>query len=213
MIWRALLLLPVLSVAASAQAEAPVFYSWHTLEYQAFNRDGRDVALQLQFRTREHFSSFNLLRGAIAGSQKLAHGWVATAGYFHQNQESANDDEWSAQQRVFSSISRPWVTRRLRHFPRFQYDYLFGMPVPAYGRYRFAWQTEFTARIRPYAGAEEFIEHAGVQRLRPRAGIRFRTGAHMETDLGYIYDRIYLRSAVNRHIFQTTITFHPARKD
>ena len=213
MSWRTLLLLPLLSLAASAQSTPPAFYSWHTLEYQTLDRGTRSLTLQLQFRTRAHFSRFNLFRGSIIGNQKLGHGWIATAGYFRQQHEAGGDGEWSAQQRVFSSISRPWRTRRIQHVPRFQYDYLFAMPTPSYGRYRFAWQTEWIGRFRPYAAAEEFIEHAGIQRFRPRAGVRFAAGAHMDADIVYIYDRIYLRNAANRHILQTTFSFHRAGSD
>ena len=83
------------------------------------------------------------------------------------------------------------------------------MGTPTYGRYRFSSQTEWTGRIRPYAGIEGFVEHAGVQRFRPRAGVRFNPTALVETDVVYIYDQIYLRSTTNRHILQTTFTFHP----
>jgi len=123
------------------------------------------------------------------------------------------DQEWTPQQRVFSSLSRPLRTRRLQHSPRFQYDYLFDMAVPSYGRVRLAWQTEWIARFRPYAGAEEFIERRGVQRFRPRVGVRFSPASHMDADIVYMYDRIYLRGLTNRHILQTTLNFHRSKRD
>ena len=203
----------LLAVSLTGQMKEPVFYSWHEFEYVACEKANRDLTVQLHFRTRDRFSTFNLVRGSVFGSRRLFAGWIGTAGYFYQHRESFGDDEWKRQQRVFSSLSRPWRQARLRHIPRVQYDRLFGMGTPAYGRYRFSWQTEWTGRIRPYAGIEGFVEHAGVQRFRPRAGVRFNPHALVETDVVYIYDQIYLRSTTNRHILQTTFTFHRRRKD
>lgn len=210
---RLLLLLSALSFPLFAQLSEPVFFSWHAMEYVAYEKGARNVTLQLHFRTRNHFSSFNLLRGNVYGSQELPKGWIWNVGYLRQTAESFDDEEWARQQRVFSSISRPFRRSRLGHIPRFQYDYLYDMATPAYGRYRFSWQTEWTGRARPYVGVEEFVENAGVQRFRPRAGVRFRAGKHLDSDFVYIYDRIYRRGSTNRHIIQTTFTFHRSHKD
>lgn len=207
--WALLLLLGPLY----GQTKEPVFFSWHAIEAAFIEKPNFDVSAQVHFRTRDHFSVFNLLRGSVTGSGRLPNGWIATTGYFRQSQEVIGADDWAPQHRLFSSISRPWRQSRFRHIPRFQYDYLFGMPSAAYGRYRFAWQTEWTGRVRPYAGVEEFVEHAGIQRFRPRAGVRFQPAAYFETDIVYIYDRIYLRGNTNRHILQTTFRFHRPGRD
>ncbi|MBL8238987.1 MAG: hypothetical protein JNM66_16310 [Bryobacterales bacterium] len=199
--------------ALMAQAPEPVFFSWHAVEYVAYSAANRDLTVQLHFRTTHHFAHFSMLRGSIYGSQQLPKGWNWNAGYLRQAAEGSIDQEWNRQQRVFSSLSRPFRHSRLRHTPRFQYDYLYDMNTPAYGRYRFAWQTEWTGRVRPYAGVEEFVENAGVQRFRPRAGVRFQAARYLDTDFVYVYDRIYRRGNTNRHILQTTFTFHRSRKD
>ncbi|MFN0106270.1 MAG: hypothetical protein ACKV2U_29785 [Bryobacteraceae bacterium] len=211
--WRVLLWAAPFVVSTNGQPKEPVFYSWHAIEYMAYDNGHRDLTVQLHFRTRDRFSTFNLVRGSIFASQQLPNGWYWRAGYFRQNQEVFGDDEWTRQQRVFSSLSREWERTRLRHIPRFQYDYLYGMATPSYGRYRFSWQTEWVGRVRPYAGVEEFVEHAGIQRFRPRAGVRFQPAAYLEADFVYIYDRIYLRGNTNRHILQTTFSFRRPRRD
>jgi len=43
--------------------------------------------------------------------------------------------------------------------------------------------------------------------------VRFGVGKYLDTDIGYIYDRIYLRGTTNRHILQTTFSFHRAGRD
>lgn len=126
-----------------------------------------------------------------------------------QHQEFFGDDEWGRRHRAAAPCETPgYATSRA-----FSYDRLFGMATPAYGRYRFSWETEWTGRVRPYVGVEEFVEHAGIQRSRPSAGVRFRPARYLDTDLAYIYDRIYLRATANRHILQTTLTFHRRGRD
>ena len=196
-----------------AQRQEPGFFTWHAFEYTALDNGQRDLTFQFHFRTHDNFRVLSLVRGSVFASRQLPRRWTWTGGYLAQNQETSADSEWARQQRVFTSISRPFRTARLRHNPRFQYDYLFWMPTPSYGRYRFAWQTEWVARVRPYAGAEEFIEHKGVQRFRPRAGLRFSPSRYVDADIVYMYDRIYLRGLKNRHIIQTTINFHRPSRD
>ena len=207
--------LGLLLLAGALAAETPVFFSWHQLEWEAYRDADRDVSAILHFRTSRDFSAFNLIRGSVVGRQRLAKGRVVSAGYLIQDQEPGGngDGEWLKQQRVFASIGRTMGRGKLRHTPRFQYDYLYDMTTAAYGRYRFAWQTEWAGRVRPYGAAEEFIERAGVQRFRPRVGVRFAAGKYLDTDIGYIYDRIYLRGNTNRHILQTTFSFHRAGRD
>ncbi len=195
------------------QSKDPAYFSWHALEYTAFDNGRRDVTFQFHFRTHDHFTVFGLVRGAVFTTRQLPNRWNWTGGYLVQNQETTGDQEWARQQRVYTAISRPLLTRRLRHVPRVQYDYLFAMSTPAYARYRFGWQTEWVGRLRPYAGAEEFVERAGVQRFRPRLGVRFSPAPYLDADIVYLYDRIYLRGTTNRHILQTTFNFHRPGKD
>jgi hypothetical protein len=44
-------------------------------------------------------------------------------------------------------------------------------------------------------------------------GVRFQPAKLVEADIVYQYDRIYLRGLTNRHIVQTTLTFHRPGKD
>lgn len=203
----------VFLVSLRGQQPDSAFFSWHAFDYTFLERPLFDVTAQLHFRTRNHFSTFNLLRGSLFASVPLPKGFNTTGGYLRQSQESRGDEEWARQQRFFASISRPFTFRRIRHTPRLQYDYLYAMRSPAYGRYRLFWQTEWTGRVRPYAAIEQFVENAGVQRLRPRIGVRFQPASILSTDIVYMYDRIYLRGDANRHILQTTFSFHRPRKD
>jgi len=207
--------LGLLLFAGVLAAQTPVFFSWHQLEFEAYRDTDRDVTAILHFRTSREFSAFNTVRGSVVGRQRLPKGFVASVGYFIQDQApgDGSDGEWLKQQRVFASSQRTVWRGKLGHTPRVQYDYLFDMATAAYGRYRFAWQTEWAGRVRPYGAAEEFVEHAGVQRFRPRVGVRFGVGKYLDTDIGYIYDRIYLRGTTNRHILQTTFSFHRAGRD
>lgn len=207
---------PLLLLAAVrvVLGQAPAFFSWHQVEWEAWRNESRDVTAILHFRTSHDFSAFNMVRGSVVGRQRLPKEFVVSAGYLIQDQEpGGSDGEWLKQQRVFASIGRTVGRGRLRHTPRFQYDYLFDMSVAAYARYRFGWQTEWAGRVRPYGGVEEFVERAGVQRFRPRAGVRIAAGKYLDTDFGYIHDRIYLRGSQNRHILQTTFSFHRAERD
>jgi hypothetical protein len=206
--------LGLLLFAGALAAQTPVFFSWHQLEFEAYRDADRDVTAILHFRTSREFSAFNTVRGSVVGRQRLPKALVVSAGYLIQDQEpGAGDGEWLKQQRVFASIQRTVGRGKLRHTPRAQYDYLFDMSTAAYARYRFAWVTEWAGRVRPYGGAEEFFERAGAQRFRPRAGVRFAAGRYLDADVGYIYDRIYLRGNTNRHILQTTFSFHRAGRD
>ena len=206
--------LGLLLLAGVLGAQTPVFFSWHQVEVEAYRHADRDVSAILHFRTSHDFSAFNLIRGSVVGRQRLPKGLVVSAGYLIQDQEpNSGDGEWLKQQRVFASIGRTVRQGKFRHTPRFQYDYLYDMTSAAYGRYRFAWQTEWAGRVRPYGAAEEFIERAGVQRFRPRVGVRFAAGKYLDTDIGYIYDRIYLRGNTNRHILQTTFSFRRPGRD
>lgn len=201
--------------AGALAAQTPVFFSWHQVEFEAYRDADRDLTAVLHFRTSREFSAFNLIRGSVVGRQRLPKEFVVSAGYLIQDQEPGGngDGEWLKQQRMFASIGRTVRQGKLRHTPRFQYDYLFDMTTAAYARYRFAWQTEWAGRVRPYGAAEEFVERAGVQRFRPRVGVRFAAGKYLDTDIGYIYDRIYLRGNTNRHILQTTFSFHRPGRD
>lgn len=206
--------LGLLLFAVALAAQPPVFFTWHQVEFETYRDADRDLTAILHFRTSQDFSAFNLIRGSVVGRQRLPKNFVFSAGYLIQDQEpNSGDGEWLKQQRVFASIGRTVRQGKLRHTPRFQYDYLFDMTTAAYARYRFGWQTEWVGRVRPYGAAEEFVERAGVQRFRPRVGVRFATGKYLDTDIGYIYDRIYLRGTTNRHILQTTFSFHRSGRD
>jgi len=211
--WRPLLILFLGLVPLRAQPADPLFFTWHAFEYVAYEKTNREVTLQVHFRTHSEFRQFAMLRGAVYGTQRLPKGWLWTTGYLRQTQEVVGDTEWARQQRVYSSLSRPMRQGRLRHTPRVQYDYLFDMAVAAYGRSRFSWQTEWAGPVRPYAVAELFTETAGLQRFRPRVGVRFQAARRVEADIVYQYDRIYLRGQTNRHIVQTTLTFRRRGKD
>lgn len=207
MIFRLLLV----SLAAVAQEKPPVFYSWHAFETVLFDNGRTELDALVHFRTREHFSMFQLIRGSFYGSQRLSQNWTASAGFFGQRQEA--DPEWSPQLRYWGAIARRIPNGPLLHTVRVQTDRLFGMDVPAYTRYRFLWEAEKRGRIRPYIGVEEFVEHAGRQRTRPRAGMRFTASRTVDLDFVYFYDRIYLRNPGARHILQTTISFRRPSRD
>lgn len=196
----------LLSVLAFAQDQPPVFYSWHAFDLAAFDNGQTRLTTQFHFRTRDHFSVFQLVRGSVYGSQQIGKNWTAAAGFFGQRQEA--DPEWSPQLRYWGSIARRVRTGPLHHSARVQIERLFGMTVPAYTRYRFGWETEKRGRVRPYIGVEEFVERAGRQRTRPRAGLRFSASPNIDMDFVYFYDHIYLRNPGDRHILQTTFSFH-----
>jgi len=182
------------------------FTSWHVVDVSLHDDGRRELNALVHFRLAERFTEPQLLRGSIYGSYTLRKDWIAAGGFFSQRLKG--DGEWTPQQRFFYSISRPFSTPRLLHTPRFQVDHIFGTPAPAYTRYRFGFQTEYRARVRPYAGIEEFVEPAGHQRSRYRAGVRFAGSPRVDVDLQYAFDRIFLRNPANRHILQTTFSFH-----
>jgi len=196
----------LLSVLAFAQDKPPLFYSWHAFEAVLFDNGKTELDAQFHFRTRDHFSVFQFARGSIYTSRRVGAKGTVGGGYFVQRQEAAG--RWTPQQRAWVYYSYRVDTGRWRHTPRVQADRIFGTPDPAYTRYRFAWQTEWRAKFSPYAGVEEFVENAGRQRTRPRAGVRFAASSTVDMDIGYIYDHIYLRSPGDRHILQTTFSFH-----
>ncbi|MFN0101343.1 MAG: hypothetical protein ACKV2U_04550 [Bryobacteraceae bacterium] len=200
----------LLSVARAAQDAPPKFYSWHGFEWVAFDNGRREIDAQFHFRTRDRFSVFQLVRGSVYGSQRIRKNWVAGGGFLVQAQEA--DPTWAPQKRFWASITREIQTRNFEHSVRVQTDHLFAMRDPAYTRYRFAWQTEWKRRLAPYAGVEEFVEHAGRQRTRPRAGVSFVASRAIDVNIQYAFDHIYLRNPGNRHILQTTFSFHkPSR--
>ena len=199
------------SLAVLAQDKPPVFYSWHAFEAVLFDNGKSEVDALFHFRTRDRFSVFQMARGSIYGSRQFGKDWTATGGFFGQNLEAA--EEWSPQLRVWGAISRRIQTGPATHSLRVQTDRLFRMNVPAYTRYRFGWEAEKRGRVRPYIGVEEFIEHAGRQRTRPRAGVRFAPSRAVDMDIGYIYDHLYLRNPGDRHILQTSFSFHRPSRD
>lgn len=194
-----------------AQDKPPVFYSWHAFEAVLFNNGKTEVDALFHFRTRDRFSVFQMVRGSVYGSQQFGKGWTAAGGFFGQNLEA--DREWTPQLRYWGSIARAVKTGPINQSMRVQTERLFGMTVPAYTRYRFSWEAEGPGRIRPYIGVEEFVEHAGRQRTRPRAGIRFAASRAVDMDIVYMFDHIYLRSPGNRHILQTSFSFHRPSRD
>lgn len=194
------------ALAVFAQDKPPVFYSWHAFEAVLFDNGKTEVDALFHFRTRDRFSVFQLGRGSVYGSRRLGDHWIAAAGFFGQKQEA--EPEWSPQLRYWASIARGGKTGPLNQSFRVQTERLFAMTVPAYTRYRFAWEAEKRGRVRPYIGVEEFVERAGRQRTRPRAGVRFAASRTVDMDLVYFYDHIYLRNPGDRHILQTTFSFH-----
>lgn len=71
MIRRSLLGAVLLAVSMTAKNKEPVFFSWHAVEYTVYEKPDREVTAQLHFRTRDHFSTFSLLRYSVYGSQRL----------------------------------------------------------------------------------------------------------------------------------------------
>jgi len=67
------LLLPAMMLAASvrAQRQEPVFYSWHAFEYAVYEKPERELTAQFHFRTRDHFSTFALVRYSVFGTRRV----------------------------------------------------------------------------------------------------------------------------------------------
>ncbi|MBM3754626.1 MAG: hypothetical protein FJW38_11680 [Acidobacteria bacterium] len=201
----------LVSLAVAAQEKPPVFYSWHAFETVLFDNGKTELDALFHFRTRDRFSVFQLARGSVYGSQRIGKHWLVGGGFFVQAQEA--EPFWAPQKRFWGSVTREIRTRRFAHLARFQTDRLFGMRDASYTRYRFFWQSAWRARISPYAGNEEFVEHAGHQRTRPRVGVAFAASRSIDVDIHYAFDHIYLRNPGNRHILQTTFSFHKPSRD